>query len=114
MQQERVFTRRTALGSVRGIETSRCLCFLGIPYARAARFAYSEPIEHWEGELDATRFGPSCPQNRAVHEHLENPTRRFYKKEYREGIAFRLTAPRSRSGGSSRCSATTASACWGI
>ncbi len=89
MQQERVFTRRTALGSVRGIETSRCLCFLGIPYARAARFAYAEPIEHWEGELDATRFGPSCPQNRAVHEHLENPTRRFYKKEYREGIAFR-------------------------
>lgn len=91
MQQEKVVVRQTALGRVRGLETARCLCFLGVPYARAARFAYAEPIEHWEGELDATSFGPSCPQNRAVHEHLENPTRRFYKKEFREGIAFRYS-----------------------
>ena len=38
--------------------------------------------------LDATKPGPACPQNRAVHEHLEQPTRRFYKREYREGLDF--------------------------
>ena len=63
--------------------------FLGLRFARAERFGYAEPVEHWEGVLDATRFGPSCPQNRAWHEHLEHPTRRFYHREFREGLTFR-------------------------
>lgn len=79
----------TACGKLRGMENERCRAFLGVPYARAERFAYAEPVRRWEGELDATRFGPACPQNRAVHEHLENPTRRFYKREFREGCDFR-------------------------
>ncbi len=79
---------RTSGGELRGLETPRCRAFLGVPYARAERFAYAQPAGTWEGVLDATAFGPSCPQNRAVHEHLEHPTRRFYKHEYREGIAF--------------------------
>ena len=62
--------------------------FLGLPYARAGRFAYAAPLDRWEGVLDATRFGPGCPQNRALHEHPEHPTRRFYKREYREGLDF--------------------------
>lgn len=74
---------------VNGIEDSRCRLFLGVSFARAERFRYAEMVEHWEGVLDATRFGPGCPQNRAVHEHLENPTRRFYKREFREGCVFR-------------------------
>ena len=45
-------------------------------------------MESWSGVLDATRPGLACPQNRAWHEHLENPTRRFYKKEFREGSVF--------------------------
>ena len=89
MQEKKIIERRTSLGTIRGIETERCVQFLGVPYARAARFAYAKPVEHWDGELDALRFGPACPQNRAVHEHLENPTRRFYKKEFREGLDFR-------------------------
>ena len=82
-------TRRCACGTLRGNEREGCLEFLGVPFARAERFAYAVPAEPWEGELDATRPGPACPQNRAWHEHLEHPTRLFYKKEYREGSEFR-------------------------
>ena len=78
-----------ACGAILGNETARCREFLGVPYARAARFAYAVPVTRWEGTLDATAFGPGCPQNRAVHEHQENPTRRFYKREYREGQVYR-------------------------
>ena len=77
---------QTACGALRGADTGRYKAFLGVPFAKAERFGYAESVERWEGELDATRFGPGCPQNRAVYEHLEHPTRRFYKKEYREGL----------------------------
>ena len=79
----------TFCGILQGLETERCRMFLGVPYAHAGRFEYAKPVEEWTGILDATAFGNACPQNRAIHEHLENPTRRFYKKEYREGIDFR-------------------------
>ena len=65
-----------------------CLEFRGVPFGRAGRFEYAEPVTGWDGVLDATAFGPGCPQNRAVHEHLEDPVRLFYKKEYREGSEF--------------------------
>ena len=35
--------------------------FKGIPYAKAKRFHAPEPLEAWEGELDATSFGYMCP-----------------------------------------------------
>ena len=78
----------TACGTLRGNERENCLEFLGVPYARAERFAYAKGVEKWDGVLDATRPGLACPQNRAWHEHLENPTRRFYKREFREGCVF--------------------------
>ena len=78
----------TACGALRGLDNGRCREFRGLRFARAERFAYAEPVQRWEGVYDATSFGPSCPQNRAVHEHLEHPTRRFYKREYREGLEF--------------------------
>ncbi len=90
-KHEEEIIAETSCGPVRGIRTSRCRRFLGVPYARAGRFEYAVPVERWEGVLDATAPGPGCPQNRAVHEHLENPTRRFYKREYREGIDFRYS-----------------------
>lgn len=91
MMEKRILGRvrlETGCGPVLGNRREDCLEFLGVPYARAERFAYASPVEHWEGELDAGSFGPSCPQNRAWHEHLEHPTRRFYKREFREGIDF--------------------------
>ncbi len=78
----------TPLGEIRGLDNGRCLEFRGVPFGKAGRFQYAQPVEHWDGALDATRFGPGCPQNRAVHEHLEDPVRLFYKKEYREGSEF--------------------------
>lgn len=80
--------RNTTLGTLVGIRTASGFAFLGVPYARAERFCYAEPVEHWDGVLDATKIGASCPQNRAWHPHLENPERLFYYKEYREGIEF--------------------------
>ncbi len=80
--------RRCACGELIGNLREDCEEFLGVPYARAERFAYAKPVESWEGILDATRPGPACPQNRAWHEHLEHPTRRFYKREFREGCDF--------------------------
>ena len=85
---EKEILRECGCGALRGLENGRCRRFLGVPFAKAARFAYAQPVEHWDGVLDAAHFGPSCPQNRAWHEHLEHPTRRFYKREYREGLAF--------------------------
>ena len=85
---EREILLETACGALRGLETDRCRAFLGVPYARAERFSYAAEVTDWPDVLDATRFGPACPQNRAWHEHLENPTRLFYKREYREGLDF--------------------------
>lgn len=79
---------QTPLGEIRGLDNGTCLEFRGVPFGRAERFEYAEPVEQWDGVLDATAFGPGCPQNRAVHEHLEDPVRLFYKKEYREGSEF--------------------------
>ena len=86
--EEKEFLWESGCGALRGLEDERCRRFLGVPYAKAARFAYAKPVDRWDGELDATRFGPSCPQNRAWHEHLDNPTRLFYYKEFREGLRF--------------------------
>lgn len=79
----------TACGPVIGLDRARCDAFLGVPYAHAERFRYAAPTERWDGVLDARRFGFACPQNRAWHEHTENPTFLFYKREYREGSEFR-------------------------
>ncbi len=79
---------QTSLGVIRGLDNGRCLEFRGVPFAKAERFEYARPLEAWEGTLDATVFGPGCPQNRAIHEHLEDPVRLFYKREYREGYDF--------------------------
>ena len=86
--QKQEIRLRTGLGALRGLEDGRCRSFLGVPFAKAERFAYARPVECWEGEWDATRPGPACPQNRAWHEHLEHPTRRFYYREFREGQTF--------------------------
>ena len=88
MHEEREILLKTDCGTLRGAADARCVRFLGVPFAKAERFAYAKTVDEWNGVLDATKPGPACPQNRAVHEHLENSTRRFYKREYREGLAF--------------------------
>lgn len=47
----------TNKGKVRGYAYNGVSVFKGIPYAKAKRFHAPEPLEAWEGELDATSFG---------------------------------------------------------
>ncbi len=85
---ENEFIHTTSLGTVRGRQTAGVREYLGIPFAKAARFSYAEPVESWEKTLDATQFGPACPQYRAWFPHLDNPERLFYFREFREGLEF--------------------------
>lgn len=54
----------TTRGGVRGFTRGGTAVFLGIPFAQAPvgalRFAAPEPVAPWEGELDATAYGPTA------------------------------------------------------
>jgi para-nitrobenzyl esterase len=60
----------TPSGQVRGVEKAGVLQFRSIRYATAGRFRAPEPVGPWEGLLDATRFGPTAPQNPSPTEAL--------------------------------------------
>lgn len=58
MEKEFVFKKgsvvvETNKGKVRGYAYNGVSVFKGIPYAKAKRFHAPEPLEAWEGELDA-------------------------------------------------------------
>ena len=59
-------TRQTASGWVQGFCRDGICRFLGIPYAAPPagknRFREPQPVEPWDGVRDATRPGPSSPQ----------------------------------------------------
>ncbi len=78
----------TGMGRIRGRREDGTQVFLGIPYAKARRFAYAKPVDTFAGEADAGRFGPACPQSRQSFPHPEHPERRFYYREFREGQTF--------------------------
>ncbi|MEM7018761.1 MAG: carboxylesterase family protein [Pseudomonadota bacterium] len=56
----------TPLGKMRGIEHNANLAFRGIRFAKPPtgelRFKPPVPVDAWDGEYDATEFGPSAPQ----------------------------------------------------
>ena len=81
------YTLKTSLGNITGLEQEYCYKFLGVPFAAASRFEYAEPITEY-GDLDCTKPGKSCTQKRPKYQNLTHPTRRFYYKEFREGINF--------------------------
>lgn len=55
------------LGSIRGVAADGVTRFLGLPYAgpitAANRFLPAQPPQPWDGERDATTFGPTVTQN---------------------------------------------------
>jgi len=58
-----VTTITTPSGSLRGNSRPEGRCeFLGIRFAHADRLMPPRDITAWDGELDATKFGPICPQ----------------------------------------------------
>ena len=75
-------------GRFLGNEREDCLEYLGIPYAKADRFAYAKEIETYPDKVDATKFGPACPQYRQFFPHLDVPERKFYQREFRDGLTF--------------------------
>ncbi len=81
---------QTNTGSFLGCVENGCEVFRGIPYARAGRFEYASVIRSYDKEVDARFPGPACMQKRAwpEFEHLEIPERKFYHREFREGIQF--------------------------
>ena len=79
---------QTKMGPVKGNASEGYNEFLGIRFATAGRFEYAVPVDSFDGEYDATAFGPACPQTRGFYPHFEHPTRRFYHHEFREGQVF--------------------------
>ena len=79
---------QTPCGKVTGNEREDCFEFLGIPYAKAKRFEYGSLIQSFSKDIDATSFGPACPQYRQFFPHLDQPERLFYQREFRDGLHF--------------------------
>lgn len=70
----------TALGRLRGVVRDDAFLFAGVPYAQPPlgelRFRPPVPVTPWTDELDATQFGPMCPQNSSMLDLIfgtENP-----------------------------------------
>lgn len=55
-------TINTVAGAVRGTRVDGVRRWLGVPYARQARFAAPGPVEPWSGVHDAISVGSQCPQ----------------------------------------------------
>lgn len=63
-------TVRVRAGELVGVASGGVARFLAVPYAAPpfgpGRFAPPLPVPAWSGTRDATRYGPSAPQNRAM------------------------------------------------
>ncbi|WP_307793445.1 carboxylesterase family protein [Amycolatopsis sp. MtRt-6] len=59
-------TVEIAAGALRGSARDGVRTFLGVPYAAPPvgelRFRAPQPVPHWAGERDATKWAPRAPQ----------------------------------------------------
>ena len=74
---------QTTKGYVKGYTFKGIHVFKGIPYAKARRFHAPEPVETWEGVLDATSYGYVCPllQKEKPQGELKIPHRYWLEDE---------------------------------
>ncbi|MBQ8637776.1 MAG: carboxylesterase/lipase family protein [Lachnospiraceae bacterium] len=66
MNHQFIYNQKTAVvdtkqGKIRGYYWDRLYVFKGIPYAMAKRFHAPQPVEPWDGVLEADSFGYVCP-----------------------------------------------------
>lgn len=80
---------QTDFGSIQGIAGAEpdVSAYLGIRYAQAGRWHYPTLTGAWQGTYDATRYGPSCIQQR-TYQPEEQSGRVFYYHEFREGVGY--------------------------
>lgn len=85
---ERTVTAQVASGGLRGFRNRGALAFLGVPYGATTsgrnRFMAPQPVPGWEGERDATAYGPLAPQ---VPSDLgkDDPTFEWYYQDEPQG-----------------------------
>lgn len=80
-------TLNTACGPIVGLVRENAHIFRGIPYASTPRFEAPQPIDRWEGTLDATAQEHDCWQYSAFREESQEKDN-FYYHEFREGAVF--------------------------
>lgn len=81
-------TAQTASGALRGFRNQGALTFLGVPYAADTsgenRFRAPRPVPAWEGERDATSYGPLAPQVPSTLGR-DDPTFEWYYQDQPQG-----------------------------
>lgn len=68
----------TPCGKIKGVRKNGYAIYKGIRYATAERWEDPKLVTAWQGEYDATRFGPWCCQSRAFFEEHDTPFSKFY------------------------------------
>lgn len=76
----------TPCGMVEGFRKENICYFLGIPFARAERFAYPREVTHWQGVLSATHFGPAPIQQRTYYQKDTEDPQNHYEHEFYQGF----------------------------
>lgn len=79
-------TVNTSLGEITCREYEDRLEFRGLRYAKAKRWEYPERVDSYDGDFDATEYGPCCCQERAYTVDAE--TNPWFHKEFRSGQTF--------------------------
>lgn len=81
---------KTPCGEVKGTDCrlDGVVAFKGIRYATAKRWAYPEQVTHWDGIYNATEYGNCAYQPRTFENEAENPNKKFYYKEFRQGMEY--------------------------
>ncbi|MEW2355515.1 carboxylesterase family protein [Spirillospora sp. NPDC029432] len=80
----------TTAGPVRGVPDGPVTAYLGIPYARAGRFAAPRPVPAWNGVRDASSPGPAAPQPPS---RLERVMGAFHVPQAEDCLSLNVWAP---------------------
>ena len=72
-----IFTN-TPCGKVKGLRKSGFSLYKGVRFATAERWEDPEVVTAWQGEYDATKFGPWCCQHKSFFKEHDSLFSKFY------------------------------------